>query len=103
MQNNCEVIMTVAFGSSDGGISKESVDAAFAQVKQIMTNLGHDDGLELNGALADMVGDADSYNALISSSEDFIRANRGFFEHRTASPTMVALWAGLVVGSSVRS
>jgi hypothetical protein len=91
--------MSETFEHSVSPIVREDVDAAFGQVAHTMKNLG---GMEQIDALVALVGDPESYNALINGSEAFIKANPNIFKGGIASPEVRALWAGLIVGSAVR-
>lgn len=91
--------MSGTFEGSVSPIIGADVDTAFAQVADVIKNMG---GMEQIDALVAMVGDPDSYNALISSSETFMNENPKIFEGGITSPQVRALWAGLIVGSAVR-
>lgn len=84
-----------------GRITDEVLTTAFDQYRSIYRGeSGH--GQDMISAFAKMVGDDDSYNALIAAADIFIASDPEIFEGRVVAPHVVALWTGLVVGASVR-
>ena len=83
-------------GESVGQISEAIAKGAFYDTSLVLTEA---EGMDINAGLAELAGGADSYNALVVASEDFIRRHPRIYEGRAPSPFVMGLWIGMVAGA----
>ncbi len=84
--------------SSAEGITTQAVTEALERANTYALS---EDGIDGINDWAKMVGDDDDYISLITGAERFMRDNPDVLKHRIASPDMLGLWMGLVVGAHV--
>jgi hypothetical protein len=65
----------------------------------------HHKGLGVNDAMAEMVGDSPSYNALMAGADHFLTRYPDFLRgsDRGPAPEVMGLWMGLIIGASLRN
>ena len=83
-------------------IREEQVRAGFDELVGILE--GEHEDLGVNDAMAGMVGDPASYNALMAGADHLLARYPGFLrgETRGPAPEVMGLWMGLIVGAAVR-
>lgn len=91
--------MIESFDGRGEPLRVDEVHTALAKVAEV---LGTTQGMDQIDALAGIVGDTPSYNALIQGSEAFLQTNPGALRHGMAAPEVTSLWIGLVVGAGLR-